>query len=179
MISNQLPIVEGDVVRIYRVLTQENSWFTNLTNARENFATSANKILSNKHFTAQYPAYKDYIDPEDLAFSLGDWYLTEEYKDIKRFGYLSTTRLFDMLKLYRQDGIKSFKLELPHNEFYVEHEGALRLVNSSKNALQLSYSDIASENSSQYTQYYENSLGVQIKEFFEMMNSYDDPNIRI
>ena len=177
LISNQLPIVEGDVVRIYRVLPKENSWFANLTKARENFATSANKILSNKHFTAQYPAYKDYIDPEDLAFSLGDWYLTEEYKDIKRFGYLSTTRLFDMLKLYRQDGIKSFKLELPtHNEFYVEHEGALRLVNSSKNALQLSYSDIAfPENSSQYTQYYENSLGIQIKEFFEMMNSYDDP----
>ena len=176
LISNQLPIVEGDVVRIYRVGPKPNNWFSDITRARENFATSANKILSSKHFTAQFPAYKDYIDPEDLAFSLGDWYLTEEYKDIKRFGYLSTTRLFDMLKLYRQDGIKSFKLELPtHNEFYVEHEGALRLVNSSKNALQLSYSDIAfPENSNQYTQYYENALGVQIKEFFEMLNSYDD-----
>ena len=82
---------------------------------------------------AKYPEYKDFIQAGQLALSLNDWYLTDEYKNIEKFSYLSKTREFDMLKLC-SDGVKSFKLET-HDEYYFEHEGALRLVNSSKSAL--------------------------------------------
>ena len=101
----------------------------------------------NAHFSkdilvAKYPEYKEFIQ-DNLILSLEDWYLTDEYKTIERFSYLSKTRTFDMLKLYN-DNVKSFKLQLPtHDEYYFEHEGVhKRLVNSSKSALNVSFNDI-------------------------------------
>ena len=48
-----------------------------------------------------------------------------------------------MLKLYNDDNVKSFKLELPtEKEYYFEHEGVLRLVNSENSALNVSFTDI-------------------------------------
>ena len=135
-------IVVGDIIRVYRMQDYDDSWFTNIQSARENFASSVNAHLSKTHLVARYPEYKDFIQAGQLTLSLNDWYLTDEYKTIERFSYLSKTRTFDMLKLYN-DGVKSFKLQLPtHDEYYFEHEGALRLVNSSKSSLNISFTDI-------------------------------------
>ena len=177
-IASSVTVLVDDVVRVYRIIPVENPWFTNLQEARENFASLMNKEMNNRFLQGDFPFYKDFIYPDELAMSLQDWYLTDEYKEVKRFGYLSKTRDFDMLKLYRE-GIKSFKLELPtHNEFYVEHEGALRLVNRSKSALNLSYVDMVKpENDQASEKYYENALGVQIQELFALLKGYPQPNI--
>ena len=178
-IAKSVDVIVGDVVRIFRMKPDfTNTWFTDLQGARENFASLVNKELSNKHLTGNFPFYKEFIFPDELAMSLNDWHLTDEYKEVKRYGYLSKTRDFDMLKLYRE-GITSFKLELPtHDEYYVEHEGALRLVNSSKNALSLSYVDMVKpENDEASKQYYENALGVQIHELSSLLMGYPKRNV--
>lgn len=178
LIAKSVDIVVDDVVRVYRVISNYNTWFTDLQGARENLSSLVNKELSNKHLSGSFPFYKDFIFPDELAMSLKDWYLTDEYKEVKRYGYLSKTRTFDMLKLYKE-GIKSFKLELPtHDEYYVEHEGALRLVNSSKSALSLSYVDMVKpENDEASAKYYEHALGVQIHELFALLMTYPKRNI--
>ena len=175
-IASSVTVLVDDVVRVYRVQPVANSWFTNLQSARENFSSLMNKEMSNRFLKGDFPFYKDFIHPDELAMSMKDWYLKDEYKEIKRFGYLSKTRTFDMLKLYRE-GIKSFKLELPtHNEFYAEHEGVLRLVNRSSSSLNLSYVDVVKpENDVASEQYYENALGVQIHELFSLLRGYPVP----
>jgi hypothetical protein len=178
LIAKSVTVLPDDVVRVYRMIPTENNWFTNLQIARENFASILNKELSNKHLTGSFPFYKDFIEPDQLALSLGDWYLADEYKEIKRYGYLSKTRNFDMLKLYKE-GVTSFKLELPtHDEYYAEHDGALRLVHSSKNALRLSYNDLVfPENDQASAKYYENALGVQIHELMGLLITYPKRNL--
>ena len=83
-----------------------------------------------------------------------------------------------MLKLYKE-GVTSFKLELPtHDEYYAEHDGALRLVHSSKNALRLSYNDLVfPENDQASAKYYENALGVQIHELMGLLITYPKRNL--
>lgn len=171
-------IVVGDIIRVYRMQDYDDSWFTNIQSARENFASSVNAHLSKTHLVARYPEYKDFIQAGQLTLSLNDWYLTDEYKTIERFSYLSKTRTFDMLKLY-SDGVKSFKLQLPtHDEYYFEHEGALRLVNSSKSSLNISFTDIPyPDNSSANKKYYDNAIGVQIAELMYMLQIYATDDI--
>jgi len=171
-------IVVGDIIRVYRMQDYDDSWFTNIQSARENFASSVNAHLSKTHLVARYPEYKDFIQAGQLTLSLNDWYLTDEYKTIERFSYLSKTRTFDMLKLY-SDGVKSFKLQLPtHDEYYFEHEGALRLVNSSKSSLNISFTDIPyPDNSTANKKYYDNAIGVQIAELMYMLQIYATDDI--
>ena len=175
-IGKQFNIIVDDIVRVYRVEDSENNWFKDLQSARENFASSVNAHFSKRHLVAKYPNYKEFIQAGNLSLELKDWYLTDEYKTIERFSYLSKTRLFDMLKLYNEQGVKSFKLQLPtHDEYYFEHEGTLRLVNSSKSALNVSYNDIAfPDNSTLNKKYYENAIGVQIHELFHLMLDYTE-----
>ena len=172
-ISKQYNIIAGDIIRVYRVNDFADSWFTDLQSARENFASSINAHFSNRHLVAKYPDYKDYIQADNLSLSLQDWYLTDEYKTIERFQYLSKTRTFDMLKLYNDDNVKSFKLELPTgNEYYFEHEGVLRLVNSENSALSVSFTDIVfPDNDSASQKYYENAIGLQIHELFSLIQN--------
>ena len=170
-ISKQYNIIAGDIIRVYRVNDFADSWFTDLQSARENFASSINTHFSKRHLVAKYPDYQDFIQPNTLALSLQDWCLTDEYKTIERFQYLSKTRNFDMLKLYNDDNVKSFKLELPTgNEYYFEHEGVLRLVNSENSALNVSFTDIVfPENDSASRKYYENAMGLQVHEVFTLL----------
>ena len=175
-ISKPFDIVVGDIVRVYRMKDYENNWFADLQSARENFASSVNAHFSKRHLVAKYPEYKEFIQAGNLSLELEDWYLTDEYKTIERFSYLSKTRVFDMLKLYNDEGVKSFKLQLPtHDEYYFEHEGTLRLVNSSNSALNVSFTDIAfPDNSTVNKKYYENAIGVQIHELFHLMLDYTE-----
>ena len=170
-ISKEYNIIVGDVIRVYRMVPTENSWFTNLQSARENFASSINSHFASRHLITNYPNYQDYIQANNLSLSLQDWYLTDEYKKIERFQYLSKTRTFDMLKLYNDDNVKSFKLELPTgNEYYFEHEGVLRLVNSEDSALSVSFTDIVFPSQDDASKpYYENALGLQIQELFALI----------
>jgi hypothetical protein len=175
-IGKQFNIIVDDIVRVYRMKDYENNWFADLQSARENFASSVNAHFSKRHLVAKYPEYKEFIQAGNLSLELEDWYLTDEYKTIERFSYLSKTRVFDMLKLYNDEGVKSFKLQLPtHDEYYFEHEGTLRLVNSSKSALNVSFTDIAfPDNSTVNKKYYENAIGVQIHELFHLMLDYTE-----
>ena len=175
-ISKQFSIIVGDIVRVYRMTDYQNNWFKDLQSARENFASSVNAHFSKRHLVAKYPEYKEFIQGDNLILSLEDWYLTDEYKTIERFSYLSKTRTFDMLKLYNDQGVKSFKLQLPtHDEYYFEHEGTLRLVNSSKSALNVSFNDIVfPDNSTLSKKYYENAIGVQVHELFHLMLDYTE-----
>tara|TARA_B100001057_G_scaffold91069_1_gene87382 strand:+ start:16921 stop:25755 length:8835 start_codon:yes stop_codon:yes gene_type:complete len=170
-ISKEYQVIVGDIIRVYRMEPCEDNWFTDLQSARENFASSINSYFSSRHLVTTYPNYQDYIQADNLALSLGDWYLTDEYKKIERFQYLSKTRNFDMLKLYNTDGVTSFKLELPTgNEYYFEHEGSLRLVNHKNRALKVSFNDIVfPENGEATKKYYENAMGVQIQELFGLL----------
>ena len=167
------PLMKGDIVRVYRVKPFDGGYFKNLESARDNFASSINAHFSKTHLIAKYPEYKDYFYGDQLALSYQDWYLTDEYKNIEKFSYLSKTRDFDMLKLY-DEGVKSFKLELgDRDEYYFEHEGTLRLVNSSRSALQMSFTDIPyPDNSTANKKYYDNAIGVQIIELMYMLRAY-------
>jgi hypothetical protein len=182
-ISKEYNIIVGDIIRVYRMEACEDNWFTNLQSARENFASSINSHFANRHLVTNYPNYKDFIQANNLALNLQDWYITDEYKTIERFQYLSKTRNFDMLKLYNDDNIKSFKLELPTgNEYYFEHEGVLRLVNSQDSALSVSFTDIVFPgNDVASQQYYENAMGVQIQELFGLLLTQEvsDDNNRL
>ena len=132
----------GDVLRVYKVTDTTDNWFTITHKAKENFSSIINSAMSKELLQTKYSSYLQYIDTDDFIFSLGDWYINDNYKTIKTFSYLSTTREFDMIKQYK-NGIKSFKLKLPtHDEYYFEHEGKLQLVNRSKSALNISLASI-------------------------------------
>ena len=132
----------GDVLRVYEVKDTTDNWFTITHKAKENFASIINSAMSTELLQTKYSNYLQYIDTDDFIFSLGDWYINDNYKTIKTFSYLSTTREFDMIDQY-ENGIKSFKLKLPsHDEYYFEVDNRLQLVNRSKSALNISLSSI-------------------------------------
>jgi len=135
-------MVVGDVLRVYKVENTTDNWFTITHKAKENFASVINTAMSKELLQTKYSNYLQYIDTDDFIFSLGDWYINDNYKTIKTFSYLSTTREFDMIEQY-ESGIKSFKLKLPtHDEYYFEVDGKLQLVNRSKSALNISLSNL-------------------------------------
>ena len=128
----------GDVLRVYKVIETTDNWFTRKYTARDNFVAVINSAMSNKLLLSSYSNYTQYIDTDDIIFSLGDWYLNDSFKKITSFSYLSNTREFDMIEQYEK-GIKSFKIKLPtHDEYYFEHNGKLQLVNRTKSSLNIS-----------------------------------------
>ena len=171
-ISQQYTMVEGDILRVYEINEKTDNWFTNVPQARINFATFMNDKLSNRLLQSTFSQHDQYISNNEFIFGLSDWYLNENYKDITQFSYLSTTRDFDMLKEY-QKGTKSFKIQLPsHNEYYFEDSGSLKLVNRSNGALKLTFQNIVYPDAN-YTTYYNNAIGVQIYEFMNMLNTFE------
>ena len=164
-------LVPGDVLRVYSVEGTKNNWFTNTSKTHNNFASVINAKMSNKMLSTVYSKYAEYIDTDDILFSLGDWYINDNYKTINSFSYLSTTREFDMIEQYN-NGIKSFKLKLPtHDEYYFEHEGELRLVHRTKSALNISF-DMSSLPESGYATYYSNAVGIQVHELMNLIRDY-------
>ena len=141
-ISQNHTMTVGDVLRVYKVSKTSNNWFTIEHKARENFTSIINSAMSKELLQTTYSNYSQYVDPDDFIFSLGDWYIDDNYKTIKTFSYLATTREFDMLSEYNK-GIKSFKLRLPtHDEYYFEIDNRLQLVNRSKSSLNVSLSSV-------------------------------------
>ena len=141
-ISQNHKMTVGDVLRVYKISKTDNNWFTIEHKARENFASIINAVMSKELLQTKYSNHAQYIDTDDFIFSLGDWYIDDNYKTIKTFSYLSTTREFDMIGQY-QNGIKSFKLKLPtHDEYYFEIDNRLQLVNRSKSSLNIELSSI-------------------------------------
>jgi hypothetical protein len=167
----------GDILRVYKVEKKTDSWFRDYheywTKARSNFASIINNTMSNKMLTALYSNYAQYLDTDDIVFSLSDWYLNDNYKTINSFSYLSTTRNFDMVAEY-ESGIKSFKLQLPtHDEYYFEHDNILQLVNRSKSALNVSFDSLVFPETN-FDTYYDNAVGIQIHELMNMIQDYPD-----
>ena len=95
-------LVVGDVLRVYSVEGTKNNWFTNTSKTHNNFASVINAKMSNKMLSTVYSKYAEYIDTDDILFSLGDWYINDNYKTINSFSYLSTTREFDMIEQYNK-----------------------------------------------------------------------------
>jgi hypothetical protein len=166
-------MIEGDILRVYKVASKADNWFTNNLTARSNFASIINDTMKSKLLLSAYASYKEYIDTDDIIFKLTDWYLNDNYKAIDVFSYLSTTRNFDMMAEYNS-GIKSFKIKLPtHNEYYFEHDGVLKLVNRSKSSLSVSFDSMVYPETS-FTTYYDNAVGIQIQELMNMIQDYPD-----
>jgi len=164
-------MVVGDVLRVYSVEGTKNNWFTNTSKTHNNFASVINTNMSNKMLQTAYSKYAQYIDTDDILFSLGNWYIDDSYKTINSFSYLSTTREFDMIEQY-ENGIKSFKLKLPtHDEYYFEHEGKLQLVHRTKSALNVSF-DMTTIPETGYTTYYNNAVGIQVHELMNLIRDY-------
>jgi len=163
----------GDILRVYKVVSKADNWFTNNVNARDNFASVINDTMSDKLLTSVYYNYTEYLDTDDIIFELKDWYLNDNYKTIDVFSYLSTTRNFDMIAEYEK-GIKSFKLKLPtHDEYYFEHNNTLKLVNRSKSSLSISFDNLVFPETGHDT-YYNNAVGIQIQELMNLIQDYPD-----
>lgn len=164
---------ENDVLRVYKVQATTDNWFSNNANARSNFASIINNTMSNKMLSTLYSNYAQYLDADDIIFSLGDWYLNDSYKTIDSFSYLSTTKNFDMIAEYNK-GIKSFKIKLPTtNEYYFEVDNTLQLVNKSNSTLNVSFDNLVYPETG-YDTYYANAVGIQIHELMNMIEDYPD-----
>ena len=172
-ISKSHTMVEDDILRVYKVQATEDNWFSNNANARNNFASIINNTMSSKMLTTLYSNHAEYLDTDDIIFSLGDWYLNDNYKTINSFSYLSTTKNFDMIAEYNK-GIKSFKIKLPStNEYYFEVDNTLQLVNKSNSTLNVSFDSLVYPETG-YDTYYANAVGVQIHELMNMIEDYPD-----
>ena len=166
-------MIVGDILRVYKVENKTDNWFSNNTRTRSNFASIINNTMSKKMLSALYSNYAQYLDTDDIIFSLSDWYLNDTYKTIDSFSYLSTTRNFDMIAEYEK-GIKSFKLKLPtHDEYYFEHDNILKLVNRSKSVLNVSFDNLVFPETGHDT-YYNNAVGIQIHELMNLIEDYPD-----
>jgi hypothetical protein len=172
-ISQTHTMIAGDILRVYKVESKTDNWFSNNTRARSNFASIINNTMSKKMLSALYSNYAQYLNTDDIIFSLSDWYLNDTYKTIDSFSYLSTTRNFDMGAEYEK-GIKSFKLKLPtHDEYYFEHNNVLKLVNRSNSVLNVSFDSLVFPETS-FDTYYNNAVGIQIHELMNMIKDYPD-----
>jgi hypothetical protein len=172
-ISQTHTMIASDILRVYKVESKTDNWFSNNTRAKSNFASIINNTMSKKMLSALYSNYAQYLNTGDIIFSLSDWYLNDTYKTIDSFSYLSTTRNFDMGAEYEK-GIKSFKLKLStHDEYYFEHNNVLKLVNRSKSALNVSFDSLVFPETS-FDTYYNNAVGIQIHELMNMIEDYPD-----
>jgi hypothetical protein len=161
-ILTSVDILEDDVVRIYHVSAYD-SWFANITEARDNFASSILSTLSKRMIATDFPMYKDYIVLDHGIFATNDWHYAEEYETIETFEYLSRTRNIDMIALYKS-GVSSFKVELPDvDEYYFPVDGEIRLVHKTNSVLDLDFS---------ITELTANQVSVQLHELMNMIYEY-------
>lgn len=169
-LKNNLNIIEGDVVRIYKLESVEN-WFSNLTEARRTFAVVTNDYLRRKFLSGFANNWNEYIAKDDLIFSMADWSLNEEFDEINTYGYLSKTINFDMNSLY-QSGVKSFKIEeTDYTAYYFEVDGYLRMVRKSGESLRISYAELEIP-TYENVGYYQNAIAVQTYELFNILDIY-------
>lgn len=161
--SISMSLIENDVIRVYEVKSFD-SWFSNMQDARDNFKSSLIDVLSNRMFNTAFPLYDDYIVLGDGIFTLNDWYISDLYKTINKYEYLSKTRNIDMISLYNS-GVSSFKIETKeHDEYYFPIDDEIRLVHKTNSVLDLRFDvDIT-----------DNQIGVQLYELMDMIYQYAD-----
>jgi hypothetical protein len=164
-------VIEGDVIRIYKLDAITDNWFQDVSAARRVFAQVTNEYMKRKFLTGFANNWYEYIAKNDNIFVMTNWSLSEEFDTIEKYGYLSKTLNFDMNSLY-DSGVKSFKIEeTDYTSYYFEVDGTLRLVNKSDESLILSYSTAYVPNYD-YLSYYQNATAVQTYEFMNMMDIY-------
>jgi hypothetical protein len=73
---------EGDVLRVYSVEKTKNNWFADTSKTQSNFASVINAKMSNKMLQTVYSNSAQYIDTDDILFSLGNWYINDNFKTI-------------------------------------------------------------------------------------------------
>lgn len=167
-------IVSGDIVRFYRAVTNGQNLFIDVNLARDNFSSVITDLLSGEIIDVLVSDWREYISDE-LIFSLDNWYINDRYKVINKFEYLSKTRDFDMISLYNS-GVKSFKIETDYDEYFFEFDGTLRLVNRSRSSLAMDTTNV--EYSEYFEQYYRNAIGIQLYEFFNLIEHYFDNDFK-
>ena len=159
-------VLEGQVVRVYHVIATD-SWFNNIYNARDNFASSIHDVLSKRMLVTDFAMHKDYITLDHGIFNTTNWYYSDEYKTIERFAYLSQSRDIDMITMYN-NGVSSFKVEITDDagkqfdEYYFPVNNEIRLVHKTDSVLDLNFSvDLSPK-----------QISVQIHELMNMIYEY-------
>jgi len=161
--------VAGDVVRIYKVKPLENNFFYDPFIARRNFASLFDDMFKFTFIDRFAPTRENYITVEDSIFYLKPWAITEEFIEPPKYQYLSRLRSFDMIDLYNQ-GVISFKVQEDGiDEYFVEFNGNLQIVHRTDSAMGIDFDRAPSGNPQSY---YENFTGIQLLEFFTMMEYY-------
>ena len=161
-------LMDGDVIRIYN-LSEFDSWFANISDARGNFSSSIHDVLSGNMLRTEFPMYDDYIALDTGIFNTSDWCYSDDYKSIEKFEYLSSTRNIDIISLYNS-GVSSFKIELvdengnDYDEYYFPINNEIRLVNRTNAVLDLNFN----------TELTPNQISVQIHELMNMLYEYAD-----
>lgn len=169
-ISSEVGVIEGDVIRIYKLDAVEN-WFANITEARRTFAHVVNDYLRRQFLSGFASNWNEYIAKNDLIFSMRDWSIAPQFDTIEKYGYLSKTINFDMIALYNQ-GIKSFKIEeTDYTAYYFELDGVLRMVRKSEESLKVSYAELAIP-SYENILYYQNAIATQTYELLNMLTIF-------
>ena len=173
LLLNDITITDGDVIRVYKI-TPESGWFSNVVDARNNFASIVNDYMKRKLLVKEFPFFEEYIIPGNGILQTENWAISSDYDIIKRYEYLSKTRTFDMIKMYKS-GTQSFKVDIKDNaEYYFEYDGNLRLVHKENGTLRLQYPDFDTTVESEITSYYNNMYAVQTYELINMLYTYAD-----
>ena len=173
IILSDVTVYEGDEVRFYK-LSDTTSWFKNINDARNNFSAIVNDYMKRKMLAREMPLYHEHIGFGTGIFEKDDWAITSDYDTIKRYEYLSKTRNFDMIKMFK-NGTGSFKVDIKDSaEYYFEHDRNLRLVHKENAALRVSYPEYIVNNESVISKYYDNVTSVQTYELIQMLYIYAD-----
>jgi hypothetical protein len=182
-INNTFNVILGDVIRVYKVGTISNSWYSNLTNARSNFASIVNTRLNTTLLETEYPFYGDYIKLNHYIFNSINWYKHPDYKEITQFEYLSNTRDIDMISMFNS-GIRSFGVVNPeYEEVYFGYGSPeeITMVNKINGSLNVDFNNIVmpgqTGNSDEIATYYTNVINVQVHEFINMLFSYSENKV--
>ena len=180
-INNNFDVIMSDVVRVYEMTAPETNWFSNITDARDNFKSIVNDHFDTRLLDAYYPFNKDYIKLNHYIFNSKDWFIDEDYKTVTDFEFLSRTRNIDMKTMF-DAGTRSFKVKNDDVEEYYYGYGdpkVVTLVNKVNGAMNIDFSNIVlpgqSGNSTGVSQYYINVINAQIHELVDMLYSYSSP----
>jgi len=167
-------LTTGDVVRVYKI-SEFNSWFKNLNHARDNFASIVNDYFEDTLLERVFPRYEEHIALGDGILQANNWYISSEFKDIDSYQYLSKTRNFDMIKMYK-DGIESFRVELDEgDEYYFNFRNNLQLVHKERGSMRVSYTDFNPDAvETELLSYSKNIEAVQTYELINMLYEYAD-----
>lgn len=169
-IWNTLNVIEGDVIRVYK-LKETNNWFADLSEARRTFARVVNDYMKRQFLTGFANNWYEYIAENDFIFKMSDWSLNDNFDVIEKYAYLSKTINFDMNTLYNE-GVTSFKVEEDeYTAYYFEVDGTLRMVRKSGESLSVSYSNVFIPDSEDAI-YYQNAMAVQTYELMNMLDIY-------